>query len=63
MKPTLFAIALAGAAVPAQADEFTPALQNFMESQVPNWAHDEAVVSAINAQNKRTAGYDQSMID
>ena len=63
MKTTLPAIALTILAASAHADEFTPALQGYLESQVANWAHDEAIVSAINAQNERTAGYDQAMID
>ena len=63
MKITLSAIALSILAVPAQADEFTPALQGYLESQVVNWAHDEAIVNAINAQNEQTASYDQAMID
>ena len=63
MKTTLPAVAFAIFGVPAQADDFTPALRDFLESQVSAWAQDEAIVSAINAQNERTAGYDQAMID
>ena len=63
MKTILSVVALGILAVPAQADDFGPALQDYLESQVATWAQDDAIVSAINAQNERTAGYDQAMID
>jgi len=63
MKTTLSAIALTLLVVPAQADDFAPALQEYLESHVATWAQNDAIVSAINAQNERTAGYDQAMID
>lgn len=47
----------------AQADDFAPAMQEFLETELGNWASDAAFVSAINAQNAQTAGYDQAMID
>ncbi len=47
----------------AQADEFTPAMQEYLEAELSGWASDTAFVSAINAQNAQTGGYDQSRID
>lgn len=63
MKTILTALSLAIVSAPAFADEFTPALQDFLDNQVTAWAQDEEIVNAINAQNERTAGYDQNMID
>lgn len=69
MKPFFFAstaaIALAGTALtgPAHANEYAPAMENFLESQIRSWAQSDVIVAAINAQNVATGGYDQSMID
>ena len=59
----LTAALLAGMALPAQADEFAPAMQSYLDSDIRAWANAEPLVAAINAQNAQTAGYDQAMID
>jgi len=52
------------AAAPAlAADDFTPALQAYLASDIAPWAADPVLVAAINAQNAVTAGYDQARID
>jgi hypothetical protein len=64
MKPLALAAAtaalLAGA---AQANDYAPAMQAFLDSQVRPWAEDPVIVSAIAAQNTRTGGLSQSEID
>lgn len=63
MKTSLAAIVIGVASMPAHANEFAPALQDFLDNQVASWAQDEAIVSAITAQNGRNAEYNQDMID
>ncbi|RDC71143.1 hypothetical protein DLJ49_15850 [Rhodovulum sp. 12E13] len=64
MKPLALAAAtaafLAGA---AQANDYAPAMQAFLDAQVRSWAQDPVLVSAIAAQNARTGGLAQSEID
>ncbi|WP_040671653.1 cache domain-containing protein [Rhodobacter ferrooxidans] len=62
MKRTVIAILLLSA-VPAAADDFTPALQGFLGSDIAGWANDPALVAAIRAQNATTGSYDQATID
>lgn len=51
-------------AMPAMAnDDFTPALEAYMNDHVMVWMSDPALVAAINSQNTITGGYDQAMID
>lgn len=44
------------------ADEFTPALGAFFDSQVAGWAQDPVLVAAILAQNAQSASYDAARI-
>jgi hypothetical protein len=56
--------ALLMAAPPAfAADEFTPALQAFLASDIATWSADPVLLDAIRAQNATTGAYDQAMID
>ena len=64
MKRTLTsATLLVGMTLSAQANEFAPAMQEYLDSEIRNWAMSSQIISAINAQNASTSGYDQSMID
>lgn len=64
MKHTLSsAVLIVGFAVPAHANDFAPAMQSYLDSNVRSWANSESIVAAINAQNAMTAAYDQAMID
>lgn len=45
------------------ADEYTPALEKLVDTQIKNWAQSTEVVSAIKAQNTKHANLDQSTID
>lgn len=57
------AILLCGAAMPAHADGYELAMRAFLESDISAWAQSEPIITAINAQNARTAGYGQARID
>lgn len=57
------AIALCGAAITARADGYEPAMRAFLENDASAWTRSAPIVAAINAQNARTAGYDQAKID
>ena len=57
------AAAIFGLALSAQANEFAPAMQSYLDSDIRSWASSPEIVAAIKAQNASTSGYDQSMID
>src|SRR5690606_32638453 len=61
--PFLPLAALLAAAPALAADDFTPALQAYLASDIAPWAADPVLVAAILAQNAVTAGYDQAKID
>lgn len=64
LKTTTLAVALAGiTALPAFADDFAPALRDYFENNIAGWIADEAIVSAIRAQNAKTSTYGQGDID
>ena len=50
-------------AAPALADEFTPAMQDYLDTSINSWAQSDILVAAINAQNEQTMTYDQARID
>lgn len=50
-------------ATPAFADEFTPAFEAYLASDIVVWASDPALLDAIRAQNAAMAGHDQAAID
>ena len=45
------------------ADEFTPALQAYMDDEISDWANAPEIVAAIKAQNEAHAGLSQTQID
>lgn len=47
----------------ATADDFTSEMRGFYEDQVAGWAASPILVSAIKAQNEKTADFDQAKID
>lgn len=47
----------------AQANEFAPAMEHFLQSSIRGWAQSDVIVAAITAQNATTEAYDQTMID
>lgn len=57
------AILAALVATTATADEFTPLIHGFYETNVSTWAQSDVLVQAITEQNARTTAYDQAQID
>jgi hypothetical protein len=57
------ALAATLAAMPAAANDFMPAIQSFLESEISPWSADPRLAQAILAQNAMTAGYTQADID
>ncbi|MFQ1701695.1 hypothetical protein ACJ5NV_13995 [Loktanella agnita] len=55
------AILIAGQA--AIADEFTPALESYLNDNITLWATDPVIVEALRAANAHTAGYDSGQIE
>lgn len=51
------------AATAASANDFAPAMEEYVRSSVMTWMNDPVLVEAIRAQNTTTAGYSQSQID
>ena len=50
-------------ALPASANEFTPALEAYLNTEISGWANGPEIVAAIKAQNAANAGLDQARID
>lgn len=63
MKAPLFALALVALAAPASADSFTPVLEEFLESDVKDWADSPVLLDTLRAQNVTSASYSQDDID
>lgn len=64
MKTRILAAAfLALAPHGATADEFRPALEAYLETELRAWINDPVIVAAIKSQNARTSGYDNARID
>ena len=63
MKPITLASALAILAGATWANEYQPAMESYLETEITGWANSPVIVQAIKAQNEMTAGYDQAEID
>lgn len=50
-------------ATPVVADEFSPQLQGYYDSEISKWAETAVLIDAITAQNAQTGAYDQARID
>jgi hypothetical protein len=65
MKPLTLAAPLAlvlgGGALAA--DEYTPAMQRYLDAEIRSWAQDPRIIEAVRAQNQRHAGLTQDQID
>ena len=57
------ALLAALSAAPAAANDFMPAIQSYLESEIAPWTSDARLAEAILAQNAVTAGYSQADID
>jgi len=47
---------------PANANEFAPAMQSYLETEIMAWVQSDVILSAIMEQNGVTAGYSQDQI-
>ena len=54
---------MASLAMPAAADDFTPALQDYLEAEIRPWAGNPILISAIRAQNQRHDGISLDQIE
>lgn len=63
MRTLLTSMLVMGSTTMAQANDFAPAMQSYLDGEIRAWAMSAQLVEAINAQNAITSGYDQSMID
>ena len=68
MKSILFTAAFTTAAftvlaAPALADDYQPAMESYLQTEIINWMNNPVLIEAIKTQNSRTAGFDQSEID
>ena len=65
MRPNLFAIAVAFAALgtAAQADDYGAMMRAYLENNIATWANDPVLVAAIEAQNTKTTSFSQQEID
>jgi hypothetical protein len=57
------ALAAILAAAPATADDFLPAIEAYLDSDLRTWTADPELAKAIAAQNATTAAYTQAEID
>ncbi|MCB1388661.1 MAG: hypothetical protein KDK12_05880 [Rhodobacteraceae bacterium] len=62
MKGIVSAIMLAGAALPAWAQDYQRAMQQFYQDSVLGWARDPVLIAATRAQNGTTAHYSNAQI-
>ncbi len=49
--------------MPAAADTYTPAMQEYLQSFISTWSNDTVLVQAIKSQNQVTEAYSQADID
>lgn len=63
MKYILPTLALAFASTALHADEFRPALEEYLTTNVTMWVNDPVLVSAIRSANSVTAGYGLEQIN
>lgn len=63
MRHTFTVLAFFAGTLSAHANEFAPAMQEYLDTQIMGWAQSEAIVAAIIAQNAQNAGVDQARID
>lgn len=63
MKKLVLSAGLIVCAATASANEYRPAIQSYLDSEIVGWVNNPVILDAIRAQNTRTAGYDQAEID
>lgn len=63
MKYLVLAAGLMASTVAVSANEYKPAMQSYLDSDISAWANSPVLLEAIRAQNMQTSGYDQGEID
>ena len=63
MRKIALSAALAMLAAPGMADEYSSAMQSYLNAEISAWMNDPVIVQAIKAQNERTADFGQADID
>lgn len=63
MKTPLLALAISIAGLPALANEFAPAMEAYLKSDVMAWSSAPILIDTLRAQNAESTGYAQSQID
>ncbi|MEM6825530.1 MAG: hypothetical protein AAF566_10495 [Pseudomonadota bacterium] len=63
MKRSVFVLAFALLTSPAVAQDVTPKMRAYFETEISTWSNNPVLVDAIRAQNAKTQGYSQSQID
>lgn len=63
MRVQLMTAVLAALAAPVAANEYAPALTDYLETEVRSWATDPVLISAVAAQNNAHANLGQADID
>ena len=58
-----FVLLAALAAAPASANDYMPAIQSFLETEIAPWTADPRLAEAVVTQNAVTSGYTQADID
>lgn len=63
MKHLLLTAGFVLGAFSASANDYKPAMQAYLDSDVSTWAHSQILIDAIQTQNAKTSGYNQDEID
>ena len=63
MRLTSIAVLAALAATPSVANEFSSAMQSFLDAEILSWSQSAEIVQAIQGQNAQNAALDQATID
>lgn len=63
MRYTLSALLIALASGPAAANDFVPAMEAFLNSEIRDWSQSSEIVTAIASQNAANGALDQASID
>lgn len=63
MKYLVLAAGFMAVAVTASANEYKPAMEAYLDSDIRAWAQSSVLLDAIRAQNARTSAIDQAEID
>lgn len=62
-KLILSAVLVGATTTAAWANDFAPAMENFLESEISAWATNPVLLDAIRSQNSTSAAYTQDQID